>query len=150
MKILIVEDDEDKRDQIGTFVSKELSDNWKIAKSLQSGLRAIIAEPFDLILLDMSMTMYDITPPEQGGRPQSYAGKEILMQMVRRGITSNVIVITQFDIFDPLGDELTLKQLDDALMKQFPGLYLGAIHFSVKYDGWSEKLLKLLKINKII
>ncbi len=141
---MIVEDDDDKRVQIAKFVSDELTDNFVEARSLQSSVRIIMKESFDLILLDMTMTNFDIAPIHQGGRPQSYAGKELLMQMVRRKIYYPVIVVTQFDIFESNGKKLTLEQLDMELEQQFPKVYWGAVHFNVKYDDWREKIKTLL------
>lgn len=149
MRILIVEDDDDKRIQISKFVCEEISSDYTEAKSLKTALRTIIDEKFDLILLDMTMTTFDVTSGQQGGRPQSYAGKELLLQMVRRDIKYPVIVVTQFDIFEPNGEKISLEQLDHGLYDQFPGTYLGAVHFNVKYDDWREKIKDLIKINNL-
>ena len=149
MKILIVEDDDDKRVQIIKFVCEDISGNYAEAKSLKTALKTIINESFDLILLDMTMTTFDVSSGQQGGRPQSYAGKELLLQMARRGIRCPVIVVTQFDIFEPNGEKITLEQLDQELYHQFPNIYLGAVHFNVKYDDWRDKIKELIKINKL-
>ena len=149
MKILIVADDDDKRVQITKFASEEIHSNYVEAKSLQSAVKCVIQEHFDLILLDMTMTTFDISKGHQGGRPQSYAGKELLLQMVRRGINFPVIVITQFDVFEPKGEKITLEQLDRDLLEQFPEIYLGAVHFNVKYDDWREKVKQIINYNKL-
>ena len=149
MHILIVEDDDDKRGQIVKFVSEEISRNYLEVRSLQTALRAIIKEKFDLILLDMTMTTFDVASGQQGGRPQSYAGKELLLQMARRDIRYPVIVVTQFDIFEPNGEKITLEQLDQDLYRQFPEIYLGAVHFNVKYDDWREKIKELINLDQL-
>jgi len=145
MKILIVEDDEDKRQQLLAFISAELDADIVEARSYQSGMKALLAERFDLVLLDMSMTTFDKTPPENGGRPQPYAGREILQQMARRSIETNVIVVTQFDRFGRDDDEITLPELDKSLSQGFSRTYKGAVHYSVKYAGWQDVLRNFLK-----
>src|SRR5688572_11886351 len=109
MKILIVEDDENKRNQLINFIKDEFPEtDIKTAKSMQSGLRTIINEKFDLVLLDMTMPTFDIDVNEvTGGRPQPYAGREILRQMRRRNLETPVLVITQFDRFGDTSNSIT-------------------------------------------
>ena len=147
MNVLLVEDDEDKRQQLSTFIKCELSSTITEACSLQSGLRALLINKFDLVILDMSMPTFDITPTEDGGRPQPYAGREILQQMQRRGISSKVVVVTYYDRFGISGEETTLEELDKQLFTSFPNTYLGAIHYSIKYVGWQNALKNLLSSN---
>src|SRR5258708_830765 len=100
MRLLVVEDDENKRTQILGFLGERFS--WvKVvaAESLQSGLKLIVSDQFDLILLDMTLPTFDVGIDEDGGRPRAYAGREILRQMDRRKIATPVIVLTQFDRF---------------------------------------------------
>lgn len=141
MNILIVEDDENKRTQLIDFLSKEFSfANLNTANSLQSGLRKIISGEIDLVLLDMTMPTFDIGENEDGGRPQPYAGREILRQMERRDIKIPVIVVTQFDRFGEGNDSLTIDELDKELSQEHQKLYLGAVYYNVTLGGWKEKL----------
>ena len=87
MRLLVVEDDENKRTQIMSFMNQAVPGaEITTAASYQSGVRELLRGPYDLILLDMTMRTYDITPEEEGGRPQAYAGRSILRQMERRDI----------------------------------------------------------------
>jgi CheY-like chemotaxis protein len=150
MNILIIEDDEDKRTQLIDFVNTELGASVTEAKSVQGGLKALLQRAYDLIFLDMTMSTYDITPTENGGRPQPFAGREILSQMARRKITTRVIVITQFDRFGPAHEEVTLFELDEHLRQSFPQNYLGAVFYSVTYTGWQENLLSMLQSHQLM
>jgi CheY-like chemotaxis protein len=150
MKVLLVEDDEDKREQLREFLSSELSAEVIEARSRQSGIHALLKDSFDLILLDMSMPTFDITPTEDGGRPQAYAGRDILHQMDRYAITTKVVVVTQFDRFGQSEDEITLPELDKQLEVAFPDNYLGAVYYNVGYAGWQESLRILLVNTKFI
>lgn len=145
MKILIVEDDENKRQQISDFIGEIVPQaEISIAKSYQSGLKQVIAKNTDLILLDMTMPTFDIGIDEDGGRPQAYAGREILRQMDRREIVTPVIIITQFDKFGEGIDELTLPELDHQLYQDHPQIYQGAIYYSAALGIWKELLGKVL------
>lgn len=146
MKILIVEDDENKLAQIKEFIlTLFVNANVITNGSYQSGLKAIIQGGHDLIILDMTMPTFDIGNEEDGGRPQAYAGRDILLQMDRRGIVIPVIVVTQFDKFGTANEELTLKELDKLLTIDNPDSYVGAVYYSTSTTGWKMELKNILQ-----
>lgn len=145
MKVLLVEDDEDKRGEIIDFIRKYY--NWDLTevRSFRSASKKIINEQFDLILLDMTIPTFDICATESGGRIQAFGGELILYEILRREIVSKVIVITQFDIFGENEEEINLSDLDLRLQERFPKNYLGAVQYKISYTNWEQKLIS--KIN---
>jgi CheY-like chemotaxis protein len=141
LKILLVEDDDIKSGHISKFLSNKIPeliiDN---AKSYQSALKKIVSSNYDLIILDMTLPTFDISADESGGRPQAYAGREILRQMDRRNINVPVIVVTQFDKFGEGKDSMTLKQLESQLRLSHPSNYICAIYYSSTIDDWKNEL----------
>lgn len=141
MKILLVEDDENKRTKLLAFLRERCqTDEVEIAKSLQGGVRAILRGGHELIIVDMTMPTFDISAEEDGGRPQAYAGREILRQMDRRGIVVPTLVVTQFDRFGEGGDAMTFDELDGKLKNEHPGCYVGMVYYDVAVEGWREDL----------
>ena len=149
MRILLVEDDEDKREQLSAFLSNQGNNLVTETLSLQSGLRRLISDTFDLIVLDMTMPTFDITPTEVGGRPQPFGGKELLQQMARRNIVTKTIVVSQFDQFGQGDDLVTLEELDAMLFTMFPNVYLGTVPYTVQYNGWKEDFERKINQNKL-
>lgn len=150
MKILLVEDDENKRMHIAEFISQSHPDSEiTVACSYQSGVKQLTTERFDLVLLDMTMRTYDVRGEEEGGRPQAYGGRSILRQMSRREILAPVIVITQFERFGDVVDSLTLEQLDSQLAREFPKSYRGSVYYNPAVSGWRlslhSKLIDVIK-----
>ncbi|MCQ4313902.1 response regulator [Pseudomonas stutzeri] len=150
MKILIVEDEFDKREKIISFLKSDLGqDCVEIieAESLRSGLRMLITNSdIDIVLLDMSMPGYDVTTDEPGGGdPESYAGKELMSQMRLRNIKVPVVVITQYKKFKK--ENISLDELTQEFEEQFPEFFWGTIHFSSAIEGWKKSLSDYL--NKI-
>jgi len=140
-KILLVEDDEDKREQIISYIKNNFSTCClQEVRSYNSALKAIRNDFFDLILLDMTIPTFDITTNEHGGRSQAFGGELILSEMSRKSICSKVIVITQFDLFGEGEEEISLKGLNQRLVNQFKETYLGAIQYSISYNGWQDLL----------
>jgi CheY-like chemotaxis protein len=116
MKILIVDDYEEKLNEIERFLFSEFK-NIEVStnRSYQSGLKTILTTKHDLILLDMSMPTYDISKGEKGGQKKPFAGKEILRQMQRKKIIVPVIIITQFKTFGEAPNSLSLEELKNQL-----------------------------------
>ena len=144
MKILIIEDDNNKLNAISDTL--DTCDGLEIEhqKSYHSGIKALLNNYYDLLLLDMSMPAYDAMDREAGGRPLPLAGRDILFQLRRRKIQIRVIVVTQFEDFDGL----SLSELDKELASEFQGIYEGYVFYSIMQDGWREQLLSKLRGSK--
>lgn len=148
MNFLIVEDDEFKRGRIKTFLSEVYKKaNIEERASYQSGLEALIKLKFDIVILDMTMPIFDVSPAEDGGRPQPYAGKKILQQMKRKGIETPVVTVTQFDRFDEGNNTKTLAELNKELQKEFSGIYKGSVFYHASQDRWREQLKSIIDNN---
>ncbi len=141
MKILLVEDDENKRDRISDFLGRHYPQSTLAhAKSYQSGLKQLLTGSFNLVLLDMSIPTFDVTEIDDGGRPQAYGGRELLKQMDRRKICTPVLVVTQFARFGDHRDALTLEQLDSTLRNEHSATYKGAVYYDSALEGWKDEL----------
>jgi DNA-binding response OmpR family regulator len=144
MKVLVVEDDDDKRDELAAFIDRHYTvTGLDTARSFQSGLKKILADRPDFILLDMTMPNFDRSVVEDGGRPHPFAGREILRQMVRSRVSTPVLVVTQFDRFGEESDYMTLQQLTDELARKFPN-YIGAVQFKGNVDDWKPALVQAI------
>src|SRR4051812_42581245 len=98
MRILLVEDEAPKRDNIRSLLSQmALLEGVQEARSVGSAIRALRSGSFDLILLDMSLPTFDIVAGESGGRPQGFGGVEVLRYMDRFQVTTPAIVVTAFE-----------------------------------------------------
>ena len=144
MRVLIVEDDDDKAQDLHAFLAiNYVITDIEVARSFQSGLRSILAGDVDLILLDMTMRNYDRSVEEDGGRPHHFAGREILRQMLREEKRVPVIVVTHFDRFGEETEEVTLSELKSELRRRFPD-YLGTVHYRSNVDDWKLQLKILI------
>jgi CheY-like chemotaxis protein len=142
MKILIVEDDEFKQRRIAQVVRDCLPDSELcLERSVNSGLNGILGQRPDLILLDMSLTTFDVGPGEPGGRPQNFGGMEILRQMDRLGIIVPVIVITQHERFAKGSQEVHLSAVHSELKEEHGQVFKGLIYYNSAAGNW-EKVLR--------
>ena len=145
MKVLLVEDDEEKRDEIIDLLDEKLDVNVEFRMSFQTGKKALKEEQYDLILLDMDIPTYDITAVENGGRKQAFGGRMLLSEMARRKIKTRVIVITQFDYFENSSDGLNIEELNVQLKQAFPINYCGYVQMRGDAIDWKKKLIDKIK-----
>ena len=143
MNILIVEDDELKFQHLEKFVKgiyPKATFVWK--KSYQSGLKEIMTNSYNLILLDMSMHIYEKTAEEAGGSFETYAGRMILNEIDINEIETNVIVVTGYDVYS---DGKTLETLKTELRDEFGDFYVDTVYFIGSDNNWKSELSLLLK-----
>ncbi|MGO3700450.1 MULTISPECIES: response regulator [Halomonas] len=145
MNILIVEDQKEKSDDICSFLENFFSVfiNIQVRSSLRSGLKSIISEKFDLVVLDMSMPNFDPSSEDPvGGTPDSFAGKEFLAQMDLRERFVPVVVVTQYATFSK--GQVELEDLDAGLKNSYPNFYLGAVYYSSADEGWKNAMSEII------
>lgn len=145
MRFLLVEDDENKGVQLSRFVNDQFPNTTLVlSRSLQSGVRLIRQQTFDLILLDMTLPNYDAGPDEPGGgSTHNFGGREFLKQMDRFDVLTPVIVVTQFETFGKSSQSLDLEELDTQLRNDHQRVYVGSVYYHASILGWRE-LLKAL------
>lgn len=167
MKILIVEDGNDKRENIVNVVRTTLKENIEIAKTYFSAKNKLISikKKYDLIILDMFL------PDAKDDKElKGLAGKDLIFDMRNSGINTPVLVVTQYteytdESIDHKGEAKKLGMLENDLFGMdldessgklydctyFEGLheylrseipmYLGIIFYSNQSKNWEEYLM---------
>jgi CheY-like chemotaxis protein len=146
MRVLLVEDDENKRSQMIRLLREDLAiDDVQIAASYIGGVDRVLKERFDLVVLDMTLPTYEVNADDEGGRPRAFGGRDILLQMKRRGLATPVIVVTQFDKFGDRGESKTRAELDIELAKAHPIIYRGMVYYNSALEGWKDDLARAIE-----
>lgn len=146
IRILIVEDQEEKRNEIEKFIlSLDIKAEINNKTSLRGALKEISnnQSAYNLIILDMSLPSYDPSEDDiNGGEPESFAGAEILSQMHLRHINIPTIVITQFSKF--IGVNVEFKDLDELFNSKYCDFYKGSIFYNSIDNKWKKELDQLI------
>ena len=142
MKLLIIEDDPNKLNAITSFLDNYQDIEYTYSMSYKSGMRAIASGDFELLLLDMTIPVYDVTAHETGGRPLHLAGKDILFKLKRKNNPLKAIVVTQYEVFNGI----SLGKLNLMLHEEFPENYLGYVYYNITQDSWRKDLATMLQI----
>lgn len=138
-RILLVEDYEEKAKDIRNFLNEKFSDvivdNCTSYNSAQEMIFDADRE-YDLILLDMSMSTFDLNDDASGGLPEPAAGQNILEGMYLRNISTPVIVVTMYNVFG----RKELATFDKELKEQYPENYRSYVYYSAQQGDWRNIL----------
>lgn len=141
MRILIVEDDLNKLKQISNYLREEFKEAELIEKkSHQTGLKSALEDSPDLIILDMSMPTFELSTSESGGTYRHYAGRDMLKEIKRRSLQTQVIVVTMYESFGEGDDVLSLDELKMELEDDFSDYYIDTVFYQPATSGWKNKL----------
>jgi CheY-like chemotaxis protein len=143
MRILLIEDDAFKAKRVRGLLQRASSDyHVNVERSVTAGLAGLFDEPPpDVLLLDMSLSTFDVGPRETGGRPQNFGGVTVLEHMARRGSSVPVVIVTQFETFPTESGEMSLEDLARDLASRFPAIFRGLIYYSSRETEWEERLV---------
>lgn len=145
INILLIEDDKKKSDDIINYINNTFTNSEILLKeSYHSGLKTLIREPFDLLLLDMSMPTWDRSPSEAGGEYEKFGGIKILKELARKKKLLPTILITMFDNFGESDNSITLNQMNTVLKNDYGDLYLGSVFYRSDISQWQTDLTLLM------
>lgn len=150
MEILYVEDEQNKARQVIQVIKENIpSVNILLRNSYNAALMEIGRENLDLILLDMSLPLYDVSEAmvyEEDNDFETFAGIDLLEELVRIDSKKKVIIITAFDVLGEDDNRINLMQLDEKMKKEYCDNYRGIIYYSSSSLEWCHKLVELIKI----
>ncbi len=143
-RVLLVEDYEEKANNIIAFLEIEFPElEVERCTAYNSAQETIFENPdkFDLILLDMSMSTYDLNTDASGGKPEPTAGRDLLEGMFLREITTPVIVVTMYNVFG----RKELSAFHEELLESYPQNYKSYVFYSSQRSDWKNDLKKKIK-----
>jgi CheY-like chemotaxis protein len=146
-KLLIVEDDDPKLEQLQTIIKLEFPEyEISIAKSLNSACKLLDKHEFDIALLDMSLPTFDGGKTiSSSGRQKTLGGRDFLRYLVECEVFLPVFVITGFKDFPIENKVIQLAELNKSLRNEFQEIYRGNVFFSHSNDIWKDKIREILR-----
>ena len=137
MKILIVEDDENKRKAIANYIMQTFPKvEIKEANSYLSGVDMAMQYDFDLLLLDMSIPNFDGKDNKNSGEKLKNGGELIIQELLDEKIQFHCTIITQYETFN----NESLESIDRRLKRICGNQYHGCIRYNTNNDQWKELL----------
>lgn len=148
MKILLVEDNNLKREKIKDFITATCSCDVVEAFSYNKAISLARVTIFDSLILDMSMPTFDRTESDMGGRFRVFGGKEIAVKLKKFGMLPPFVVVTGYSEFKDESEKLDLVQISD-LLKRIGNEFCGVIPFESSSSEWKDSLVKVFEDNRI-
>jgi CheY-like chemotaxis protein len=143
-RVLLIEDDEVKRQSIQTVLGNSIAADLVHANSVHSAITAL-EQDFDLVLADMSLPTYDIELRERGGTPRPFGGFEVFEYLERVQSDVPVIVITSYPAISDGKRSMSVSALGEQLERDFPANFRGVVYFDSSYAEWEQQFVELLR-----
>lgn len=137
MKILLIEDDAFKANDVLSFIKDEFGDynTVEVMDSYSGGLLKAAMVNYDLLIVDMTLPKYTESKGAKNGVLPT--GGEILIETLNdMGITTMSVVLTQYEAF---GGE-TIDDIHHRLTSDCSPSYLGYIKYDFTAEDWKDKL----------
>jgi len=151
MNVLIIEDDQTKLNDLEVAI-RSFPGAAIIAKcaSYSSGLRALNEAAIDVVILDMTIPLYDEAGLAGVGRKVQFGGELVLQEMIEEGMSAKVVVVSQHDYFADFVDEINLAKLGERLREKFGEKIVDTILYDSSEfiegveRGWRQQLKEAL------
>ena len=141
MKILLVEDDEHKMNDVVSYLKFcKPGIVIDIARSVESGVQSAVDYQYDLILLDMTIPNFDITENSDGGKSYKNGGEIVVKELLDEEVDFKCAIITQYETFN----NETIEQISQRISNLCGKNYFGYVKYSTNKDSWKESLKTLI------
>jgi hypothetical protein len=141
MKMLLIEDDKYKCDDIKKNVQKHFPDlEVDVVKSYKAGVMGSLYGDYDLLLIDMTIPIYDSDDISNNGGSLKNGGELIVNEVYDEGKTIKFAIVTQYETFD--GE--TLEAVEQRLYRLCGDNYLGSVKYCSYKEDWKEPLNNII------
>lgn len=142
MKILCMEDQEDKYNHINAVLKDNKFTDVIWEKNCQTGLMRLLENDIDFLLLDMSMPLSDTNYKKESY--DVYAGISVLKEIKRKKYKLKVIIVTGFSYFKKENKITTLNELVEEIKRKYSDYYAGHIKYDSTSIEWQRNLVQIL------
>lgn len=149
MKVLLVEDEVHKREEVKQCVLEVYGDSPEIVDSVSSAVLKVIGEDFDLIILDMALSTFgDSAEDKIKGHDQAQGGIEVLRALKQAKKSVKIIIVTQYPDFYIGGKKVKLKDSPTIICEKYNQNVLGAVLYHYKSMATRQKIISILRTCK--
>ena len=149
MKILLVEDETHKREEMKQCSLDAYGVTPDIVDSVSSAVLTVMENDFDLIILDMALSTFgESTSDKLKGHDQAQGGIEVLRALKHAKKSTKILIVTQFGDFYIAGVKVKLKDSPNIIKSRYGQNVVGAVLYNYKSQATLQKIVSILKANK--
>ena len=148
MKLLLVEDEPHKRDELVECINEVFHATPEIVDCVSQAVLNVMSENYDLIVLDMALSTFgESADDRQKGHDQAQGGIEVLRALKLKGGVTNIIIVTQYPDFYIGGAKVKLKDSPKIINKKYNQNIIGAVLYHYKSKATLQKIKSILRAN---
>lgn len=149
MRMLIVEDDPHKSNELEAFVCGQMHfENVTRCDSVNSAVRVIDNNFFDLVLLDMALPSHHLRPGNGPAVSLLSGGLEIVMELDYQKRNEPIIILTQHIEVEINEKLIPVRSVKAELLRQFSVNLIDCIRYEYGKDSWKSKLVSAIEAIK--
>lgn len=146
MKILLVEDEEHKRDEILTCIAECQKPAPEVVDSVNTAVLRVLDENYDLIVLDMALSTFgENSDDRKKGHDQAQGGIEVLRALKSKQKFTKIIIVTQYPDFYIGGTRVKLKDSPKVIREKYGQNVIGAVSYVYKSKSTLQSIKSLLR-----
>lgn len=145
MRILLVEDEEHKRDEIIQYVQQVYGFSPEVVDGVRSAIMQIMEVDYDLIILDMALPTFGGNTADNKGHDQAQGGIEVLRVLKLEKKSAKIIIVTQYPDFYIGGTKVKLKDSPKIIFDKYNQKVIGAVLYHYKSKTTQQKITSILR-----
>jgi CheY-like chemotaxis protein len=149
MKILLVEDEIHKRDEMQQCVYEVHGMLAETVDGVNSAVLKVVEFDFDLIILDMALPTFGESSDDMiKGHDQAQGGIEVLRALKRAKKSTKIIIVTQYPDYYIGSEKVKLKDTPEIISRRYDQQVIGAVPYKYKSKNTLQRVTSILKAHK--
>lgn len=146
MKVLLVEDETHKRDEMKQCLLDVHGCHPEIVDGVSSAVLKVMEEDYDLIILDMALSTFgDSADDKKKGHDQAQGGIEVLRALKLAKRSAKIIIVTQYPDFYIGGNKVKLKDSPKIILDKYNQNVIGAVLYHYKSKSTLQRIMSILR-----
>lgn len=149
MKVLLIEDEVHKRDEMVQCVNEVHGISPEVVDGVSKAVLKVMGEDYDLIILDIALSTFgDNAEDNIKGHDQAEGGIEILRALKQANKSTKIIIVTQYPDFYIAGKKVKLKDSQKIIQEKYHQKVLGAVLYNYKSNVTLQKIISIMRTCK--
>lgn len=147
MRVLLVEDEVHKRDELLQCIDEVYGNAPEIVDSVQGAVLKVMEFDYDLIVLDMALSTFgENSADSKKGHDQAQGGIEVLRALKLKNKFVKIVIVTQYHDFYIGGIKVKLKDSPNIIKEKYNQEVVGAVLYNYKSKATKQKILSILRV----
>lgn len=146
MRILLVEDEIHKRDELIQCVKDVFKIEPKLVDSVNNAVLTVKENDYDIIILDMALSTFgENSEDNKKGHDQAQGGIEVLRALKSYRKHTKVMIVTQYPDFYIGGSKVKLQNSTKIVEEKYNQKMIGAVLYTYKSKSTLQKIISILR-----